>query len=151
MVKVMERIPEDSSAIEATAQRVGIGKLSTSALARLIVLTILEKAERPMNGVEIRKRFEALTDTEWRPSDDLLYNGVLRHLEQNGLLVAFKEKPKRGHSKVYYQISPLGRKLLPTDRENLAGTIRDTQKLLDAAVKIIYGQPNKRESAAPEN
>jgi len=143
MVKVMERIPEDSSAIEATAQRVGIGKLSTSALARLIVLTILEKAERPMNGVEIRKRFEALTDTEWRPSDDLLYNGVLRHLEQNGLLVALKEKPKRGHSKVYYQISPLGRRLLPTDRENLAGAIRDTQKLLDAAVNIIYGQANE--------
>lgn len=146
-----ERISVETGAIEATAQRIGIGKLSTSALTRLIVLTILDKAERPVNGVEIRKRFEALTNTEWRPSDDLLYNGVLRHLEQNGLLVAFKEKPKRGHSKVYYQISPLGRRLLPTDQENLVGAIRDTQKLLDAAVKIIYGQPNERESTGLEN
>ena len=129
-----------SGAIEAKTHRVGIGKLSTTALTKLIILTILDKAERPLNGVEIRQRFEALINTDWKPSDDLLYNGVLRHLEANGLLVAFKEKPEnKGHSKVFYEISALGRRLLPTDRDNLAGAIKDTQRLLDAAAKVIYG------------
>lgn len=128
--------------VEAERQRVGIGKLSTSALARLMVLAILERSDKPINGVEIRERFEAITNTDWTPSDDLLYNGVLRHLEQHGMVVAFKEKPKRGHSKVYYQISPLGRRLLPTDKENLAPAIADTRRLLDAAVNFIYGDQN---------
>jgi len=136
---VSQSDPNRPGLIEAVAQRVGLGKLSTSALVRLVVLTLLERSEEPLTGIEIRRHFEAITQTAWKPSDDLLYNGVLRHLEEHGLVVGFKEKPRRGHSKVYYQISPLGRRLLQSNRENLAPVIEDTRKLLDTASRYIYG------------
>lgn len=118
-----------------------IGRVSTTALARLVVLSILREASRGMYGAEIRSAFEARIPTEWKPSDNLLYNAVLYDMDRRGWIKADSPRPRRrGHNKVFYAITRAGLDKLEEEKDRMVPPLKDAFALLQSFARYIYGE-----------
>lgn len=116
-----------------------IGKVSSTSLIKLFVLTLLSRSPRPLYGAEIMRELKRILGTQWEPSNDLLYNCVLASLERYGLVAAKTEKPKRmGWNKVYYSITPKGMRLVEYDKMNYKDDIDDAIRILSKIKEYVY-------------
>jgi PadR family transcriptional regulator PadR len=95
----------------------------------LIVLDVLR--DGPSYGYGIRKRiFEQSKRTiNWR--DGTIYP-VLRHLEEQGLISSSWTRPKRGHERRYYRLTPQGHRAWRERRRQWNTFTRAVNALLSA-------------------
>ncbi len=74
----------------------------------LVLLAVLEQAERPMYGYEIAKLLESLSTELAKIKQGTLYP-VLRSMERSGLLASRVEPSVSGPPRRYYQVTAIGR------------------------------------------
>lgn len=126
--------------IEAKSSRGTLGKVSTASIVKLLTLHILLTNKKPLCGVEIKDKLnEILGPSTWRPSNDLLYNKVLKSLDSNGLILGTKQDPSRkGWNKVFYQITDKGCRLMEADKAALKPALLDFKIVVDAMLKYVF-------------
>ena len=98
--------------------------------AALMLLGVLDKAEKPMYGYQIAKFIEARSRDIDIMKQGALYP-VLRSLESNGLLASEVEPSVSGPPRRYYLITPSGREALVKWKEIWV----QTQELVAAVLK----------------
>jgi len=98
--------------------------------AALMLLGVLDKAEKPMYGYQIAKFIEARSRDIDIMKQGALYP-VLRSLESNGLLASEVEPSVSGPPRRYYRITPSGREALVKWKEIWG----QTQELVAAVLK----------------
>ncbi len=74
----------------------------------LVLLAVLDHADRPMYGYEIAKLLESLSTELAKIKQGTLYP-VLRSMERSGLLESQVEPSVSGPPRRYYQVTPNGR------------------------------------------
>jgi PadR family transcriptional regulator PadR len=98
--------------------------------AALVLLGVLDKADRPMYGYQIAKLIEARTQDVDIMKQGALYP-VLRSLEATGLLESEVEPSIAGPPRRYYKITDSGRETLT----RWAEIWQRTRELVDAILK----------------
>ena len=81
-------------------------ELSSGTVA-LLLLTVLDRAEKPMYGYQIGKLVGAGEEETPMVKQGAIYP-VLRSLERSGLLTSRREASTSGPPRRYYQVTPLG-------------------------------------------
>ena len=98
--------------------------------AALLLLGVLDKAEKPMYGYQIAKLIEARSGDIDIMKQGALYP-VLRSLESNGLLASEVEPSVSGPPRRYYRITLSGQEVLVKWKEIWS----QTQELVAAVLK----------------
>jgi PadR family transcriptional regulator PadR len=96
----------------------------------LVLLAVLEQAERPMYGYEIAKQLESVTKGSGAIKQGTLYP-VLRSMERSGLLESIVEPSVAGPPRRYYSVTESGREGL----ESWKDVWSETRTLVDAILK----------------
>ena len=100
----------------------------------LVLLAVLEHADRPMYGYEIAKLLESLSTELAKIKQGTLYP-VLRSMERSGLLESTVEPSVSGPPRRYYQVTGNGRAGLE-EWKTAWSEIRD---FVDAVLEGEYG------------
>lgn len=106
----------------------------TSGISSLILLSVLDKAEKPMYGYEISKVLGLQDDTAPLMKLGALYP-VLRALEKYELLSSHVEPSVSGPPRRYYSITDLGRQLF----QDWAGIWHEVKSFVDLTLKGDLG------------
>jgi PadR family transcriptional regulator PadR len=114
------------------AQRRKFDKELATGTAALMLLAILARAEEPMYGYQIAKRFEQADEAALAGKQSALYP-VLRTLAAGELLDSWIEPSDAGPPRRYYRITANGRLVL----DQWVGSWRMTRQMVD---RIIEGE-----------
>lgn len=96
----------------------------------LVLLAVLENADRPMYGYEIAKILESLSTELAKVKQGTLYP-VLRSMERSGLLESRVEPSVSGPPRRYYTVTEEGRKGL----EQWKSTWAETRDFVDTILE----------------
>ena len=99
-------------------------------MSALVLLSVLDRAEKPMYGYQIAKLIEARTRDVDIMKQGALYP-VLHSLESTGLLESEVEPSVTGPPRRYYKITEAGRRTLVRWRE----IWQQTREFVDAVIK----------------
>ena len=105
-------------------------KEMNAGIASLVLLSVLQKSNKPMYGYQIAKLLEEYSSDGMFMKQGALYP-VLHSLESNGLLESKVEPSISGPPRRYYEITPEGRETLVIWQ----GVWKQMKSFVDKAIK----------------
>jgi PadR family transcriptional regulator, regulatory protein PadR len=105
-------------------------KEMNAGIASLVLLSVLQKSNKPMYGYQIAKLLEEYSSDGTFMKQGALYP-VLHSLESNGLLESKVEPSISGPPRRYYEITPEGRETLVIWQ----GVWKQMKSFVDKAIK----------------
>jgi PadR family transcriptional regulator, regulatory protein PadR len=116
--------------IDVSAPTKKFQKEMNAGIASLVLLSVLQKSNKPMYGYQIAKLLEEYSGDGAFMKQGALYP-VLHSLESNGLLESKVEPSISGPPRRYYEITPEGRETLVIWQ----GVWKQMKSFVDRAIK----------------
>jgi PadR family transcriptional regulator, regulatory protein PadR len=116
--------------IDVSAPTKKFQKEMNAGIASLVLLSVLQKSNKPMYGYQIAKLLEEYSADGTFMKQGALYP-VLHSLESNGLLESTVEPSISGPPRRYYEITPEGRETLVIWQ----GVWKQMKSFVDRAIK----------------
>jgi PadR family transcriptional regulator PadR len=103
--------PKKSRTAQTAIDRLVDGMLEEWKRSMLTFWTLGLLLDRPMYGLEIKKKIETSTQGKMKLGASTIYQ-LLRRLEGRGLLACRWEPAEKGPPRAYYDLTPAGRTLV---------------------------------------